>query len=42
MGDACGTCGEQERSRTLMGKAERKRPIGRPKRRMQNKINLIF
>jgi hypothetical protein len=36
------THGEEDAYRVLVGKQERKRPLGRPKRRWKDNINLIL
>jgi hypothetical protein len=41
MGRACGTCGGQEGAyRVLVGKPERKRPLGRPRRRWEDNTKM--
>ena len=41
MGGACGTCGEMRGvHRVLVGKPERKRPLGRPRRRREYNIKM--
>jgi hypothetical protein len=41
MGRACGTNGEKRNAyRILVGKSERKRPLGRPRRRWEDNIRM--
>ena len=41
MGLACSMYGERRGAyKNLMGKRERKRPLGRPRRRLENDINM--
>jgi len=40
MGGACSTCGERGVFRVLMGKPERKRPLGRHRRRWEHNIKM--
>ena len=41
MGGACGTMGEgRDVHRVLVGKPEVKRPLGRPRRRLKDKMDL--
>jgi len=41
MGWACSSCGVEERlHRLLVGKPERKRPLGRPRRRWDDNIKI--
>jgi hypothetical protein len=41
MGRACSTHGEKRNSyRVLVGKPERKRPLGRPRNRMEDNIKM--
>jgi hypothetical protein len=43
MGGACGAYGRGERlHRVLVGKPEKKRPLGRPRRRCEDNIKWIF
>jgi hypothetical protein len=43
MGGACGMNGEKRNAyRLLVGKPERKRPLGRPRRRWLNNIRMDF
>ena len=41
MGRACGTCGGRKKCiRHVVGKAERRRPLGRPKRKWKDTIKM--
>ena len=43
MGGACSACGERRNVfRDLVGKPERKRPLGRPRRRWEDNIKMDF